>query len=107
MTPEPELHDFVVEFRKYRTELNAKYLKRKPWSPPDESKILSFIPGTVTKLYVEEGQRVREGDPLMILEAMKMKNTVYASRSAKIAKINVTEGSQVPKNLVMFELDLD
>lgn len=102
-----ELHDFVVEFRKYKTELTTKFLNRKPWEPKDESKIRSFIPGTITKIYVEEGQHVDEGDPLMILEAMKMKNTVFSEFSCTIRKINVKEGEKVPKAMVVFELDLD
>lgn len=98
---------FVVEFRKYTTELNQKFLDRKPWVPKDESKICSFIPGTVTNIYVKEGQRVEEGQPLMILEAMKMKNTIFAHSAGVILKINVTEGERVPKSKVIFEMDLD
>lgn len=98
---------FVVEFRKYTTELSQKFLERKPWTPKDESKVLSFIPGTITKIYVKEGDHVEEGAPLMILEAMKMKNTVFAERSGKLLKINVSEGERVPKAKVIFEFDLD
>ena len=103
----PELHQFVVEFRKYKTTLNKKFLNRKPWAPKDESKVLSFIPGTITKIFVKEGDYVNEGDSLMILEAMKMKNMVYAEHSGKIRKINAEEGQQVPKAMVIFELDLE
>lgn len=103
----PELHEFVVEFRKYKTELNAKFHNRKPWEPRDESKIKSFIPGTISKLYVSEGQKVKEGDPLMILEAMKMKNTVFAEHAGTIVSIHVAEGEKVPKAKVIFEMDLD
>lgn len=98
---------FVVEFRKYTTELNRKFLDRKPYVPKDESKICSFIPGTITKIYVKEGQRVVEGQPLMILEAMKMKNTLFADSPGLIVKINVTEGERVAKSKVIFEMDLD
>ena len=98
---------FVVEFRKYTTELNKKYLSRKPWVPKDDSKILSFIPGTITEIYVKEGDHVEEGDPLMILEAMKMKNTVYAERPGKILAIHATEGEKVTKAKVIFEMQLD
>lgn len=98
---------FVVEFRKYTTELSQKFLERKPWVPKDESKVHSFIPGTITKIYVKEGDHVEEGAPLMILEAMKMKNTVFADRSGKVLKINATEGERVPKSKVVFEFELD
>lgn len=106
-TEKNELHEFVVEFRKYKTTLNKKFLNREPYSPPDDSKILSIIPGTITKLFVKEGDHVDEGQELMTLEAMKMKNKVIASRSGKIIKMNVEEGEKVPKSKVIFELDLD
>ncbi len=98
---------FVVEFRKYTTELNQKFLDRKPWVPKDESKICSYIPGTITKIYVKEGQRVEAGQPLMILEAMKMKNTVFTDSPGLVLKVNVAEGERVPKSKVIFEMDLD
>jgi biotin carboxyl carrier protein len=99
--------NFVVEFRKYKTELNRKFLERKPWVPKDESKVVSFIPGTVTSVYVTVGEHVEEGKELMILEAMKMKNRIYADRPGVVKKINVAVGERVPKSKVMFELDLD
>ncbi len=104
---ESKLHEFVVEFRKYKTELNRKFLEREGWEPIDVSKVRSFIPGTITKIYVEEMQHVEEGAPLMILEAMKMKNTVFAERAGTILKINAKEGERVPKSMVIFEFDLD
>jgi biotin carboxyl carrier protein len=103
----PELHEFVVEFRKYKTELSKKYLNRKPWVPKDNSKVLSFIPGTITKIYVKEGQHVEAGQELMILEAMKMKNTVFADFSGTIKRICVESGQQIPKSKIVFEMDLD
>lgn len=99
--------EFVVEFRKYTTELNRKFLDRKPWMPKDESKILSFIPGTISKIYVREGQHVEAGEPLLILEAMKMMNTLFAERAGTVLKIHVAEGERVPKSAVIFEMDLD
>ncbi|MEX2372148.1 MAG: acetyl-CoA carboxylase biotin carboxyl carrier protein subunit [Bacteroidales bacterium] len=105
--PEAELHEFVVEFRKYKTELNKKFLDRKPWVPKDESKVLSFIPGTITKIFVKVGQHVEEGEQLMILEAMKMKNIVSSGRPGVIKKIHVSEGDRVPRSMVVFELELD
>lgn len=104
---ESKLHEFVVEFRKYRTELNRKFLERKGWEPKDESKVRSFIPGTITKIYVEKGQHLDEGAPLMDLEAMKMKNTICTERAGTLLKINAAEGERVPKAKVIFEFDLD
>lgn len=103
----PELHDFVVEFRKYKTELTKKFLARKKWEPLDISQILAHIPGTIVDLYVEEGAKVAEGEKLMVLEAMKMRNTIYAEFDGVISSINVKVGDKVRKNQLMFEMDFD
>jgi len=107
ISPPPVVDDFVVEFRKYKTTLNRKFLERKPWVPKDDSKLVSFIPGTITKIFVSEGERVEEGHELMTLEAMKMKNRIYAERPGVVKKIHVSEGERVPKSKVIFEFDLD
>lgn len=100
------VHDFVVEYRKYTTELTKKFKNRTKWEPVDPGKVLSFIPGTITKIYVKEGDHVVPGTPLMVLEAMKMKNTVVSEVTGVLKKINVELGKQVPKGKVIFEIDL-
>lgn len=98
--------DFVVEYRKYRTELTEKFRKRTNWKPDDPSKVLAFIPGTITKIYVKEGDVVEPGTELMILEAMKMKNTVFSDVHAIIKKVNLKVGDHVSKGKVIFEFKL-
>lgn len=99
-----EVDNFVVEFRPYTTELTQKFVNRKPWKPKDETKIISFIPGTIEKIFIKEGDHVEENQHLMILEAMKMKNIVFAPMAGKIDKINAIEGERVPKNMVIIEI---
>ena len=53
------------------------------------------MPGIVTEILVKEGQRVRSGQPLMILEAMKMEHQVTAPKSGQIEKIYFSEGEKV------------
>ena len=89
---------------KYKTLLTEKYKHRKKWEKPDFRKIKSLIPGTVIKIYVEEGQKVKEGDLMMILEAMKMKNKIYFPIDGTVNKIYVTEEERVPKDYLMIEL---
>ena len=105
--PATVVNDFVVEFRPYTTELTQKFLDRKSWQPKDKTKIKSFIPGTIVKLFVKPGDQVDEEQPLMILEAMKMKNTVFSPLKGKVEKIHAKEGDKVPKNRVIFELKPD
>lgn len=55
----------------------------------------STIPGTVDKILVKEGDQVKENDPLMTVEAMKMETTVVATMDGIIDKIYVSSGEQV------------
>lgn len=102
---EQQLVDFAVTARKYKTRLTAKYLQRKPWVNPSAFEIQSFIPGTVIKIFVEEGQIVKEGEPLLILEAMKMQNRIDMPFTAKIKHISISEGERVAKDTLMIELE--
>jgi biotin carboxyl carrier protein len=100
-----EFVDFAVTARKYKTLLTIKYANRKPYVVPDPREIKSYIPGTVIKLKVKEGAKVKAGTIILILEAMKMMNKVLMPFDGRIKKINVKEGEKVPKGLVMIELE--
>ncbi|MCB0356811.1 MAG: acetyl-CoA carboxylase biotin carboxyl carrier protein subunit [Bdellovibrionales bacterium] len=65
----------------------------------------SGMPGKIVKVLVKEGDEVKEGEPILIMEAMKMENEMRASRDAKIKKIHVKEGDSVEggATLVTYE----
>jgi biotin carboxyl carrier protein len=65
--------------------------------------ITAPIPGVIDTIKVHEGEEVKSGQELIILEAMKMKNAIRAQRSGKIARIHVTVGQQVPQSHVLLE----
>lgn len=100
-----EYVDFAVTARKYKTLLTKKYINRKVWNEPSPYEIQSFIPGTIIQISVQEGQIVKEGEPLLILEAMKMLNRIEMPFTAKIKKINVKVGDRLPKETLMIELE--
>jgi acetyl/propionyl-CoA carboxylase alpha subunit len=62
------------------------------------------MPGKVLKILVSEGQAVVTGDPLIVLEAMKMETTLYAEGSAVIRKIRVEVNQMVDHGAVLLEL---
>jgi biotin carboxyl carrier protein len=106
MTKEtPDFVDFAVTARKYKTLLTRNYENRKFWTEPNPFEIHSFIPGTILDIFVKEGDVVEEGTPLLILEAMKMKNRIEMPFTAKIKKINVIVGNKIPKETLMIELE--
>lgn len=53
------------------------------------------MPGTILDIKVTEGQTVKAGDILLILEAMKMENEIVAPTDGKVVKINTTKGAAV------------
>jgi len=53
------------------------------------------MPGTILKVLVNIGDEVKENQPLMILEAMKMENEVVANHAGKVAGIHVNQGQVV------------
>ena len=67
--------------------------------------VTSPMPGTILKIAVTEGQEVKKGQLLCILEAMKMENEIVSSRDAKIAAIMTIKGASVNAGdpLVSFE----
>lgn len=59
------------------------------------SEITAPMPGKIISIKVKTGQTVKEGDLLLILEAMKMENEIYSSCAGTIKEIKVTEGAVV------------
>ena len=57
--------------------------------------IVSPLAGNVWKIEVEPGQEVQEGDLLLILEAMKMENEIFADRDGIVGQIHIEEGNAV------------
>jgi acetyl/propionyl-CoA carboxylase alpha subunit len=63
------------------------------------------MPGSIVKVLVEQGQKVNDGDGLIIMEAMKMETTIYASISGKVTEVNVKAGEQVDADKVLVVVE--
>ena len=63
------------------------------------------MPGLVLEIAVIDGQDVKEGDKILILEAMKMENSLMIHTQAKIKRVVVTAGQAVEKGQVLVELE--
>jgi len=105
MEKKEELVDFVVTARKYKTLLTNKYKKRQVWQKPLPGEIHSNLPGTIIKLEVQEGEEVKEGQLLLIHEAMKMLNRVVAPVNGKVTSVEVKEGEKIGKNHLMIKIE--
>jgi len=89
----------------YKTTLNKMFKDRKPYRIPDSRELHSFIPGTILEINSKPGSKVKKGQVLMLLEAMKMKNQVLAPFNGKVKYIHVKIGQIVAKNVLMIELE--
>ncbi|MCF8480992.1 MAG: acetyl/propionyl/methylcrotonyl-CoA carboxylase subunit alpha [Rhodospirillum sp.] len=89
------------------TETAAKYAALMPKKEaPDMSKfLLSPMPGLLVSLAVEEGQEVKAGERLAVIEAMKMENVLKAERDGTVLKIHAAPGDSlsVDQKIIEFE----
>ncbi|HEX2970257.1 MAG TPA: acetyl-CoA carboxylase biotin carboxyl carrier protein subunit [Bacteroidales bacterium] len=89
----------------YQTNLDKRFENRKKYFPADPRKILSYIPGTVIDVYVSPGMTVKQGQDLMTVDAMKMKNRIKCNIDGKVKSVNVASGTKVGKGTVLLELE--
>jgi len=85
----------------------AELLQKMPQkTPADTSRlVLSPMPGLLTQLVVGEGQEVKAGEPLAIVEAMKMENVLRAGRDGRVAKLRAKSGDSLTVDQVILELE--
>ena len=92
-----------------------KLVREKVVNPPGEGEIkkkeatagfpvFAPLPGSIIQLKVKEGDIVKKGDELLVLEAMKMENHVLADESGMISQIKVKPGDAVLQNDVLLTI---
>ncbi len=68
------------------------------------SNVTAPMPGTILKVNVSNGDTVKKGQILMILEAMKMENEIMAPNDGKVVSVNVQQGASVETGAVLCSL---
>ncbi len=99
-----QYEEFLIENSVYLTEVPDSFKNRELYAPIDHKKVLAAIPGTITEIYCKEGQMVKGGDDLLILEAMKMRNKVKSPVGGEIKSIKIKIGDLVRKNSLLIEI---
>ncbi len=69
-----------------------------------DGRIKAPIPGLVARVLVETGQTVEVGQPVLVLEAMKMENEIPAPRSGTVSTLNVSPGKIVTLHELLMEI---
>ncbi len=67
--------------------------------------ITAPMPGLILAVNIKEGDKVKEGDYLLVLEAMKMENTLTAPRDGVVKSVTVKKGETVDKNQLLIEME--
>jgi biotin carboxyl carrier protein len=103
-------YDFTIDGYSYlpivRTNLEEKaneYIQNKAMES-GTTIIKSPMPGLIVKILKQVGDKVEIGEPIILLEAMKMENEIRASASGTINSINTKENSSVEKGQVLLEI---
>lgn len=99
---EKESIKIVIDEVEYTTYSTPSFDKKQKWSHPDERIITSIIPGTIVDVFVKEGDKVKEGDQMLIIEAMKMNNRINFAMPGTIDKIHIKPGDIVSKGRVLI-----
>lgn len=61
------------------------------------------MPGLIIEVSVKAGDEVKKGDPLLILEAMKMENVIKSPGEGVVKEVKISKGQSVEKNAVMIQ----
>ncbi|MGQ9717927.1 MAG: biotin/lipoyl-containing protein, partial [Anaerolineae bacterium] len=67
--------------------------------------VLAIMPGKITRILVQPGQQVKAGDPVCMLEAMKMENELHAKKDGVVKAVHVRPGEDVEKGRVLVEIE--
>ena len=99
-----QLFAFTYEGVEYMTLLTKKFTERKRYTRPNPKLSYAFIPGTIVKVFVKDKSKVKKGEVLLSLQAMKMNNDILSPIDGTIKKIHVKKGDIVVKNQLLVEL---
>jgi biotin carboxyl carrier protein len=71
----------------------------------NEKSLFSPLPGTVIEIFVKAGDVVESGQVLLVIEAMKMKNSIRSTREGKVAAVLASEGQTVAHKQALVEFE--
>lgn len=104
-------YEFLINGKSYTYTVETPFsIERKKLLAAKEGEsnsveILAPMPGKIIEIFVEEGSEVHEGDPLVILEAMKMQNEILSPKTGKISDIKIKKDQNVMKDEFMLNIN--
>ncbi|MGN1375030.1 MAG: acetyl-CoA carboxylase biotin carboxyl carrier protein subunit [Prevotella sp.] len=95
----------TADFRRYEVELQnprKKYIRNDDFTQEMQDCIKAPMPGKIIAVLVEKGSQVKKGEPLLIIEAMKMQSTYTASQDAIVESVVIKEGDTVQSDQLLI-----
>lgn len=104
MSTSLRMKTLVIDETAYETTYTPKFERRKPYCPTNPKELRAILPCVVRSILVSTGQEVRQGDRLLVMEAMKMENQLLAPLDGTVKAIHAHLGETIPKGKVLVEL---
>lgn len=99
------LETIYVDGIKYQTVLTEKFKKRKTYTNDNQNVVCSKIPGTILSINVKEGDSVKMGDVLCILDSMKMNNNIISPFNGVVKSVCVNVNDTIVKGAALIEFE--
>ncbi len=87
-----------------RPEVPTQKKIKKDLGDTGSMKVRCPLPGNIMHVFVNNGDVVKKGDKLVMYEAMKMENTVFADRDGKVSNVSVKVGDTILQNELLMEI---
>ena len=100
--------NFDIKISGHSPEAKKPEAKKPEAQKPEQSEqsnpgdLLALMPGKIIKVLVSEGQKIKMGEPVIIMESMKMEQTIVSSADGVIESLNVSEGETIEVGSVML-----
>lgn len=103
--PKPGSMNIPVEVTTAEPNPSSPVAPKAPLAAAGSGDIVSTVGGVVQAILISVGQQVSSGDKVAVVEAMKMKTPMIASRTGKVASIAVKPGDSVEAGQILMTLD--
>ncbi len=88
-----------------RTARNPAPIEQAAVPAAGSGQVSAPMPGVIVEIFVEVGDQVAVGQPMCLLEAMKMKNNIRASFAGQVTSVDVQLGQSVPYGAALFKVE--
>ena len=105
MTDRSPLKTIEIGGVRYETQYTRKFETRRVYVRADPAKLHCVIPGIIQKVLVSPGRKVVQGEPVLVLEAMKMENAILAPSDGRVKSVYVKAGKMVAKGELLLDLE--